>query len=159
MRFLKVIKKPSTSYLTEGEEYEIESLNCPDVRFQRKGGPYPCATYLPLWQVKEYLQNGGFIFTDTAPSVDTSAGNNSVAPAKKEEGSVGKFMPLQVTWKLLRERAQEVTCDGRTLEQRLNEIESYKEDGDNTARCGLNMGLVGYEELNDEEAYEKAHNS
>jgi hypothetical protein len=64
MRILKVITKPWVSYLTEGEEYEIRSLNNSDIYFQRKGGPYPCGTYLQLHQVKEYLRKGHFIFVD-----------------------------------------------------------------------------------------------
>ena len=65
MRIIKVLKKPWASYLTEGQEYEIVSLNeGQSVYFQRKGGPYPYGTYLELHQVKEYLRNGGFIFTD-----------------------------------------------------------------------------------------------
>jgi len=64
------------------------------------------------------------------------------------------WKPLNVTWSLLRERAAERN-DGRTKKRRLNEIECYKEEGYSAARCGLETGLVGYEELNDEEAYER----
>lgn len=68
------------------------------------------------------------------------------------------WKPLHVTWALLKERAKGRQFDGYADDAaRINAIEGYREEGYTAARCGLEMGLVGYEELHDEEAYERRH--
>lgn len=64
-----------------------------------------------------------------------------------------RFRPLKVSWVLLFQRAREVFFDDYgSPEARIAAIQGYKEEGYSPERAGLAMGLVGYEELYDEEA-------